>query len=227
MSSTLTAKSIMTTPVILVGPGLPIRDAAQIMLERHISGLPVVDAEAHLIGIVTEADLLLKEAFPKPAEPLLSWHGRSLWLERRVAGFRKAEGRTVGEVMTRNVLTAEEDTPVHVLASLMVRSAVNRIPIVRDRTVVGIVTRNDVLKVFVRNDEILEREARPVVAEFLRSGEEVAVSIRHGVCLLAGVVGSPGRRAALLRALWTVDGVVAIDDRELREAHHESTAMWE
>lgn len=225
--STITAKSIMTSPVVTVRPEMSVREAAQIMLDRHISGLPVTDAEDHLVGVITEADLLLKETLPKPAQPLLAWHGRSLWLERRVAGFRKTEGRTVGEVMTRNVITASEETPVHELASLMVRSAVNRIPIVRDRTVVGIVTRNDVLKVFLRSDEQLKREAQAILDAFLLFGEEVAVAVDRGVYVLRGLVGSPGRRAALLRRLWTVDGVVAIDDRELRESYHESAAMWE
>ena len=68
-------------------------------------------------------------------------------------------GRTVGEVMTHNVVTADEDTPVHVLASRMMRYSVNRLPVVRAGQVVGIVTRADVLKVFMRSDELLEREA--------------------------------------------------------------------
>ena len=92
---------------------------------------------------------------------------------------------------------------------------------------VGIVTRADVLKVFLRSDELLEREARKILAEFLLFGEEVGVSAARGVYALRGVVGSPGRRQALLTRLWSVDGVVAIDDRDLKEAYQESAAMWE
>jgi len=225
--SPLPAKAIMTAPVSTVAPEMAVRDAVQILVERHISGLPVVNAAGELVGIVTEADLLYKEATPKPAEPLLRWFGRSLWLERLVGAYRKVEGRTVGDVMTHNVITAAEDTPVHVLASRMVRFGVNRLPIVRDRTVVGIVTRADVLKVFLRSDELLEREARKILAEFLLFGEEVGVSAARGVYALRGVVGSAGRRQALLTRLWSVDGVVAIDDRDLKEAYQESAAMWE
>jgi len=223
----LLAREIMTTPVITVSPQTPVRDAACLLVERHISGLPVVDSEGNLVGIVTEADLLYKEATPKPPEPLWRWFGRSLWLERLVGPYRKAEGRTVGEVMTHNVITAEEDTPVHVVASRMVRFGVNRLPVVRDRRVTGIITRADVLKVFQRSDEILEREARRILEEFLVSGEEVGVSAERGVYQLRGIVGSAGRRQALLTRLWNVDGVVAIDDRDLKEAFRESTAMWE
>lgn len=223
----LTAKTIMSAPVVTVTPRTPVRAAVRTMLDRHISGLPVLDDEGRLVGIVTEADLLPKAAEPKATQPLLNWFGRSLWLERLVGGYRKLEGRTVGEVMTRNVVTAEEDTPVHVLASSMMRFAVNRLPVVRDRQVVGIVTRADVLKVFLRSDELLVREGRSVLDDFLLYGEEVALSVDHGVYVLHGVVGSPGRRQALLRRLWSVDGVVAIDDRELRESYHETAAMWE
>lgn len=223
----LTAKSIMSAPVVTTRPELPVRDAVRLMLDRHISGLPVVDDEGRLVGIVTEADLLPKEAQPPVGEPLLGWFGRSLWLERLVTGHRKLEGRTVGEVMTHNVVTAEEETPIHVLASRMMRYAVNRLPIVQAGRVVGIVTRADVLKVFLRSDELLERDGRSLLDGFLVYGEEVRLSVDRGVFVLHGVVGSPGRRQALLRRLWNIDGVVTVDDRELREAYRETAAMWE
>ena len=223
----LTARTIMSAPVVTIRPETPVRDAVRLLLDRHISGLPVVDAEGRLIGIVTEADLLPKEAQPPASEPLWGWFGRSLWLERLVGGYRKVEGRTVGEVMTHNVVTAEEDTPVHVLASRMIRYAVNRLPIVRAGEVVGIVTRADVLKVFLRSDELLEREGRSLLDDFLLYGEEVGLSVDRGVFVLRGVVGSPGRRQALLRRVWNIDGVVAVDDSELRESYRETAAMWE
>jgi len=223
----LTAKSIMSAPVVTIRPELAVRDAVRLMLDRHISGLPVVDAEGRLVGIVTEADLLAKEAQPPVSEPLVGWFGRSLWLERLVTGHRKVEGRTVGEVMTHNVVTAEEETPVHILAARMMRYGVNRLPIVRAGQVAGIVTRADVLKVFLRSDELLVREGRRLLDDFLVYGEEVGLTVEGGVFLLHGVVGSAGRRQALLRRLWSIDGVVTVDDRELRETYRETAAMWE
>jgi CBS domain-containing protein len=223
----LTAKSIMSAPVVTIRPEAPVRDAVRLLLDRHISGLPVVDGAGRLVGIVTEADLLPKEAQPPASDPLLGWFGRSLWLERLVTGHRKLEGRTVGEVMTHNVVTADEDTPVHVLASRMMRYSVNRLPVVRAGQVVGIVTRADVLKVFLRSDELLEREGRRILDDFLVYGEEVALSVDRGVLVLRGIVGSAGRRQTLLRRLWSIDGVVAVDDRELREAYRETAATWE
>jgi CBS domain-containing protein len=223
----LTAKTIMSAPVVTVRPESSVRDAVRLMLDRHISGIPVVESDGRLVGIITEADLLPKEAQPPVSEPLVGWFGHSLWLERLVTGHRKVEGRTAGEVMTHNVVTAEEETPVHVLASRMMRYSVNRLPIVRAGQVVGIVTRADVLKVFLRSDELLEHEGRRLLDDVLVYGEEVGLSVDRGVFILRGVVGSPGRRQVLLRRLWAIDGIVAIDDRDLREAYRETAATWE
>ncbi len=221
------AREIMSAPVLTVRPETPVRDAIQLMLGNHVSGLPVVDAAGRLVGVITEADLLLKEVDPPPAAPVVEWFGRSLWLERRVAGHRKAAGRTVGEVMTPSVITAGEETPVHELAARMVRHQINRLPIVRGREVVGIVTRADVLKVFLRGDAALAAEAQRIVEEFVRPLEEVRVAVRRGVLFLRGHVATPGRRAALLHDLRGIDGLVAVDDSDLQHAFPEYVRLGE
>ncbi len=212
------ARDIMSTPVLTVTPETPLRDAVLLMLGNHISGLPVVDAQGHLVGIISEADLLLKAAEPKPAAPLVEWSGPWLWLERWLGAHRKAAGRTVGEVMTRHVVSAEETTPVCELAARMVRHQVNRLPIVRGREVVGIVTRADILKVFLRSDEELAAEAQQVIGDFLRATEEVRVSVRRGVLTLRGRLASPGRRGALLQRLEKINGLIAVDAADLEHA---------
>lgn len=223
----MTASDVMTTPVVSVTARTPVRDAVRLMLERHVSGLPVVNERGELAGIVTEADLLLKEATPRPQAPVLDWFGRSLWLERWVSAYRKAEGRTVGDVMTHNVITAQEDTPLHELASTMIRYQVNRLPVVRGRQVVGIVTRADILRLFLRNDQTLTEEARRVVNAFVLFGEEIQVEAKNGVIVLRGRLGAPGRRNALLGRLWQIDGVVAIDDGELAHTFDMTVGTWE
>ena len=208
------AREIMSTPVLAVTSQWPVQDAVRLMLDNHVSGLPVVD-DGRLVGIITEADILFKEAEPRPAQPLVDWHGSSLWLERRVSAYRKAEGRTVGEVMTQNVITADERVPVRELASRMLRHEINRLPIVRGHEVVGIVTRADILKVFLRGDEKLEAEAQRIAMEFIQPLEEVQTSVKRGVLVLRGHVASPTRRETLLRELRAIDGLTAIDDDEL------------
>lgn len=208
------ARDIMTKAVITVTPSTPIQDVVQIMLERRISGLPVVDATGNLVGIITEADLLIKEADPKPGVPVMNWFGGSLWLERWVSGHRKLEGRTAGEVMTHNIVTAEESTPVHELANRMMQQQVKRLPIVRDRQLVGIVTRADILKVFLRQDDALARDAHRIADEFRLAGEELRMMAYRGVIVVSGRI-TVGRRNALLHRLWEIDGIIGIDDRDL------------
>src|SRR5262249_28663118 len=144
------AREVMTTPGITVSPDTPFGNIVAIMLKHRISGVPVVDEGGRLVGIVTEADLLLKEEEPRAQPALIPWHGSSLRLERIRDRHRKAEGRTAGALMTENVVSATEDATAHHLAHLMLARDVNRVPIVRDGRVVGIVTRADVLKVFTR-----------------------------------------------------------------------------
>jgi len=221
------AKDIMTARVIRATTQTPLRDAVRLMLEHRISGLPVTDDFGHLVGVVTEADLLVKEAKPHPQPPLVEWFGRFLWLERWLSPARKAEGRSVGEVMTHNVVTADEQTPVEELASRMLRYRVNRLPVVRDGAVVGIVTRADVLKVFLRSDETIAAQCRRLVGDFLTAGEDVGIDVDRGVVLVRGRVASPGRRSELLQQMWMVDGVIAVDDCDLLHGYPKYLLMGE
>lgn len=218
----MNARQIMTRPVVTVTPQTPVCDAVRLMLERHISGLPVIDDTGTLVGIITEADLLLKEATPKPVPPFIDRIGRSLWLERWLSPYRKAEGRIVAEVMTHNVITAGEEITAHELAAMMLRHQVNRLPIVRDGKPVGIVTRADILRLFLRSDRVLFEEARRAAKQFALSGEEVDVAVDSGVLFVRGRVADPARRAELLRRLEEIDGVIAIDGRELTHVYSEA-----
>ena len=221
------AREIMSTPVLSVAPETPVRDAVQLMLGNHVSGLPVVDARGRLVGVITEADLLLKEVEPRPTAPVVDWAGPWLWFERWVGTHRKAEGRTAGEVMTHHVITADEETPVHELAARMVRHQINRLPIVRGREVVGIVTRADILKVFLRSDEDLAAEAQRIAGDFIRPAEEVCVAVQRGVLVLRGRLASPGRRTTLLQQVEHIDGLIAIDAVDLEHAFPEHARIGE
>src|SRR3989304_500237 len=177
-----------------------------------------MDARGHLVGVITEADLLLKEVEPKPPTPVVEWAGPWLWFERWVGAHPQAGGGTGGEGMTHHVVTADEETPVHELAARMVRHQINRLPIVRGREVVGIVTRADILKVFLRSDEDLAAEAQRISGNFIRPLEEVCIAVKRGVLVLRGRLASPGRRAALLAQVEHIDRLIAIDAADLEHA---------
>jgi CBS domain-containing protein len=143
----------MTSPVHTVRPQATLEEAAELLATHHISGLPVVDDAGRLLGMVSEADLIDPEKrraaiprtalfglFPIPDEALLS-------------AFDGGRDLPVRDVMTKNVVTATEETPVVELATLMVGHRINRIPILRDGRVVGIVTRADLVRALAEGKE--------------------------------------------------------------------------
>jgi CBS domain-containing protein len=206
----------MSSPVITVSPDTPFREIVATMLQRGISGLPVVDDNGRLLGIVTEADLLLKEEAPQPLPAVIPWHGSSLRLERIVDRSRKAAGMTAGELMTENVVTAKEDTTAHELARLMRAHNINRIPIARNGTLVGIVTRADVLKLFTRGDDLLVTGIREMLAHDLWiDPKALTITCRNGVVAVSGEIDRRTDRDLIVRWIKTVDGVVGVNADQL------------
>ncbi len=210
------AREIMSRPVITVRPDTPVRDIVTLMLRFGISGLPVVDADGRLLGIVSEADVIVKEEAPRPSPPALAWHGRSLWLERRVNRYRKAVGTTARDLMTENVVTAGDETSVRDLAHLMLSRGVNRIPIVTDGRVVGIVTRADILKVFTRSDDALVAAAKDaLVHDLWIDPTPLAITCANGVLTVSGQVDRRSDRDLVLKWLRSIDGVVGVNGEDL------------
>lgn len=212
----VTAREIMTSPVITVTPDTPVREVVTLMLQHRISGLPVVDAENRILGIVTEADLIHKEDAVQARPPVIPWHGRSLWLERKVDRHDKSKAMTAAALMTENVLTATEETGIRELAHVMVAHDVNRIPIIRDGRVVGIVTRADIVKVFTHSDEALITAARSALLHDLviDPGRFVITSV-NGVLNIAGELDLRTERDLVVTCLRSIDGVVGLNSDRL------------
>src|SRR4249919_3017941 len=133
-------RDIMTSPVVSVAPDSTVLEAIRIMLLRHISGLPVVDKDGKLVGIVTEGDFLRRAETGTERR-------RPRWLEfllgpgRLADEYTHAHGRTVAEVMTRDPRTIAEDTPLEQAVQLMEKHRIKRLPVMRGDQVVGIVSR--------------------------------------------------------------------------------------
>ncbi|MGE5381065.1 MAG: CBS domain-containing protein [Methylocystaceae bacterium] len=146
------AKDIMTHEVIMVSPEENVDQVTKLLVEHKISGIPVVDSENHLVGIVTEKDLMVKAKELK-VPFYLTVFDSIIYLEnpnKFKDEIKKYTARKVKDVMTTQVITAEEDTPVSDIVELLTEHNINRVPIVRRNKVIGIVTRNDVLKALVR-----------------------------------------------------------------------------
>lgn len=206
----LRARDVMTYPVVTVRPETSVRQIARILTERGVSGVPVTDDRDHLLGIVTEGDLVLKEAGPGGL-PLLAYlpHDDPREADAR-ALLERVAGKVAADVMVTDVITTTEATPLRQVAGTMARNGVNRIPVVSGGQVVGIVTRADVLRCFVRPDSELRRAVGALLVEDLGLGD-VRLDVVDGVVTLAGELPT-GRDAGLISVLvGEVDGVVSVD----------------
>jgi CBS domain-containing protein len=138
------ASDVMTRRIVSVAPDTTVLEAIRLMLENHISGLPVIDAAGNLVGVVTEGDFLRRAETGTERK-------RSRWLELLVGPRAMAEdyvhahGRKVEEVMTSDIVTISEDTPLEEVVRIMERRRIKRLPVVRGKTVVGIVSRANLM----------------------------------------------------------------------------------
>jgi len=143
---TMTAREIMTTPVITAGPDATLAEISELMLAHRISGIPIVDSEGRLMGIVTESDML-EEDKRRQLLPRVTIFGMVPAHQGPVEdALLKARTFRASEVMTKKVFTVEPDTPVTEVAGLLVRERINRVPVVEEGKVIGIVSRADLIR---------------------------------------------------------------------------------
>lgn len=146
------AREIMTREVVTVGPGTPVTEAAKILSQNNIGGAPVVDDNGALVGIISESDLILRDVklhFPTYIHFLDS----IIYLEslnKFEEQLKKAVGAKVKDVMTTEVETVASDATVEDIATLMVDKDIDRIPIIKDSSVVGIVTKGNIIRLLGR-----------------------------------------------------------------------------
>lgn len=222
---------VMTRDVITATPETPIHEAARLMVDHRISGLPVVVAPGTLVGIVTEGDLIVRQ---HPSEPRRWWRHFFEDPERLARDYRKRAGTTVAEVMTRAVISVSPELPVASAAFLLDRHRIRRVPVVLDSALVGIVSRGDLIKALAlappptvsRADSELEAEMRRrIAAEPWASVSAIVVQAAQGVLSLWGIVGSEAERSALETMARTIDGVKGVENRVLTAdvAYHYAT----
>jgi CBS domain-containing protein len=191
-------REIMSRPVITVSAETGIKAAANLLVEHRVSALPVLDAKGRLVGIVSEADLLSIETRPDPraqATPLVPTAGSS--------------PKTVGEVMTRDVLTVSPGSEVSEAARIMLDEGIRRVPVVQGRRVVGILSRRDLVKVIARGDGEIEAEIELRLGELGMGIGRGAVKVASGVATIQLESLEAGSRLVESVAL-TVPGVLEV-----------------
>jgi CBS-domain-containing membrane protein len=208
----LTVKDVMTTRVVAVAKGASFRTMAAALREHRVSAFPILDDDGKVIGVVSEADMLAKEALNSEPEGM---PGMIAGLLRRKE-HEKARGTTAGDLMTCPPITVSPDDPLERAARLMYTRKVKRLPVVdANGHLVGIVGRSDLLSVFDRPDEDIGREIRDQVIQRDLHTDPAAFSVvvKDGIVTLGGVAETNEFGNDLVQRVRHVQGVVAVRNR--------------
>jgi CBS domain-containing protein len=204
-----TVRDVMTTRVIAVRKDASFKEMAAMLRSSRISAFPVVDDANRVIGVVSEADLLVKEAVQADGVSVLA--ALRHWREDDMAA-----GATAGDLMTEPAVTIGPDAPVAEAARLMYDRRLKRLPVVTAAgLLVGIISRVDVLSVFERSDDQIQGEiVRAVLPGLLVTiPPECKVAVRDGIVTLSGSMHSEPDSRTIIEAVRHVEGVVAVRDR--------------
>jgi len=203
-------RNVMSTDIATVLEGTPFKEVATMMARRKVSALPVVDKARHVLGVVSEADLLVKQGTQE-----IDWTRSLLGWWRRRRDLRRAEATTAGTLMSKPAVTVTEDTTVAAAARTLTAHRVKRLPVVDDEgRLVGIVSRKDVLTVFLRDDEDIREEIVRRVFEggigVMVSPGTVTVEVRDGKVTLTGEVDLKSQLSLVEQMTRHTDGVVDV-----------------
>ncbi len=201
-------ENLISRDVVTVGPETPLKEVAAILSRHRISGVPVCDAGRHVLGVVSEADILRKEEGRAPsATGPLSW-----LFEAHDELLVKVSARTAGEAMTSPAITIEPGRPVSEAARLMLERQVNRLPVVLEGKLVGIVTRADLVRAFHRPDEEIVREISEdvLLGTLWISPDRVTISVERGEVSLAGETENRTQAELAVAYVRRVPGVVDV-----------------
>lgn len=223
----MNVRDVMTRQVVTARPEMSLRDLALLLSEHRISGMPVLDGTGSVIGIVSEADILAKERGHAPV------HGSGLsWLfgERAAPDeLRRHAATTVGEAMTTPAITIDQGRPLREAAALMLDRDVNRLPVTANGQLVGILSRADLVRAYIRrDDEALTAIRDQVIRKTMwLDPDDMLLEVHEGVAHIAGTVDRQSTAAIIERLMGLVDGIDLVvndlrwemDDSELPPAN--------
>lgn len=216
------AADVMTRTIISVKPDATVLQAARLMLQHHISGLPVIDDEGRLVGILSEGDFLRRRETATEKR-------RSRWLEflmgpgKIASEYTHSHGNKVSEVMTVDVQTVDEEADLEDIVELMERRRIKRVPVVCGGQVVGIITRSNLMHAMVslaRTTPKMEQSDAAIRDQLLAEMQKeqwapkamVNVVVHEGIVELWGAIVDERQRAALLVAAENTPGVKEVKD---------------
>ncbi|WP_328766634.1 CBS domain-containing protein [Streptomyces sp. NBC_00286] len=229
---------VMTAEVIEARQETPFKDVAQLLARHRISGLPVVDADDKVLGVISETDLIRRQAAKAERDRGGRFRLPALRRKARIAPA-KARAMTAGQLMSTPAITVHPEQPVADAARVMERHHIERLPVVDEEDrLIGIATRRDLLRVFLRTDEEIRQE---IIDEVLTRAmclppHTVIVSVHDGTATLEGRLERRSDIPLVVQLTWRVDGVVGvmnsltfrIDDTRPPEKHpsHRIAHHW-
>ncbi|WP_439400068.1 CBS domain-containing protein (plasmid) [Bradyrhizobium sp. PMVTL-01] len=215
------ARDVMVRGIISVGPDIPVQIAANAMVSNCVSALPVIDIHAKLVGIVSEGDLIRRVEIgtERPCSPLGSEAFTSS--DALAKEFVKSHAKRVSDVMTREVITAQPETPLREIVNLMEKHSIKRVPIVQDRLVVGIVSRANLLQVLARDtnnanwaesDRMLHQRIVDSIKNQPWAGRPFNIIVENRRADLWGFVYSAVEKTAVRVAAEATPGIESVSD---------------
>ncbi|WP_333735511.1 CBS domain-containing protein [Streptomyces sp. IBSBF 2806] len=198
---------VMTRTVVAVGRDAPFKEIVRTMEQWTVSALPVLEGEGRVIGVVSEADLLPKEEFREGAQGLYEQR-------QRLSDVAKAGATTAGDLMSTPAVTVHPDATLAQAARIMAVRHVKRLPVVDDIGMLqGVVSRADLLKVFLRSDDDIEEEVRRTVVSYLfpAYSHAIQVNVYEGVVTLRGHLHDTSLISVAVRLVRAVEGVVDVE----------------
>ncbi len=217
------ARDIMSTKVVTVSPSTSVRDIAGLMVEKHVSGLPVLNDNGTLVGMVSEGDLLRRPEIGTQKHRR-RWVSFFSGVDEQAREFTKSHALRAGDVMTEQVIHVSEETPLGDVVGLMEKHNIKRLPVLSDGKLIGIVSRADLLRALAARQADpmpppAESEAtiRAAMNDVLKNEEwamsaMVNVIVSEGVVHLWGVIDSDDQRQALRVAAENIPGVTAVEE---------------
>jgi CBS domain-containing protein len=213
------AQDVMVCGVISVGPDIPVRIAANAMVVNCVSALPVINIYAKLVGIVSEGDLIRRVEIG--TERRRSGRETFASSDSPAKDFVKSHAKRVSDVMTREVITAQPETPLREIANLMEKHSIKRVPIVRDERVVGIVSRTNLLQVLARandntdwveSDRVLHQRFVDSIKDQPWASRPFNIIVNDRCADLWGFVYSVDEKTAVRVAAEATPGIEAVSD---------------
>jgi CBS domain-containing protein len=218
-------RDLMSSDLEVVRPDTSYKELVERMLARNVSGLPVVDEQGSLVGIVTEADVIRKQAWGEGERNRHHHHALDL-VDRLLSGkaptsLSRIVGLTAGDIMSRRVVTASPDDDLRQAARTMLIYGVKRLPVVSEGHLVGLMSRADLMRYFDRPDTDIAADVEQTLANPLSAPEDhrIASTVHDGVVTLTGTVRHPSDAKVGAAAVWQIAGVVDVrDELVAREA---------